>query len=111
LTYFAISHDSIVVFYNRENDKTSRVEIAKSKDLFKNAMKNFNLLSLLKNSTQSLDNLSSNLNLSKSTISRRVRVLKSAYLVETKYLDKKMLVYISETGLKLLGAKSMLMPS
>jgi CRISPR locus-related DNA-binding protein len=111
LTYFAISHDSVVVFYNRENDKTSRVEIAKSKDLFKNARKNFKLLSLLKNSTQSLDNLSSKLNLSKSTISRRVRVLKSAYLVETKYLDKKMLVYISETGLKLLGAKSMLMPS
>lgn len=111
LTYFAISHDSVVVFYNRENDKTSRIEIAKSKDLFKNARKNFKLLSLLKNSTQNLDSLSSKLNLSKSTISRRVRVLKSAYLVETKYLDKKMLVYISETGLKLLGTKSMLRPS
>ena len=40
LTYFAIIHEIVVVFYNKENDKTTRVEIAKSKELFKNARKN-----------------------------------------------------------------------
>ena len=35
LTYFAIIHEIVVVYYNKENDKTTRVEIAKSKELFK----------------------------------------------------------------------------
>jgi DNA-binding transcriptional ArsR family regulator len=106
LTYFAIIHEMAVVFFNKENNKTSRVEIAKSKDLFRNARKNLRLLRLLENTSLTLDDLTSKINLSKSTVSRRVSVLKSAYLVNTNMVNKKMLVSISETGHILLGTKN-----
>jgi DNA-binding transcriptional ArsR family regulator len=106
LTYFAIIHETAVVFFNKENNKTSRVEIAKSKDLFRNARKNLRLLRLLENTSLTLDDLTSKINLSKSTVSRRVSVLKSAYLVNTNMVNKKMLVSISETGHILLGTKN-----
>ncbi len=105
LTYFAILHEIVVVFYNKENDKTTKVEIAKSKELFKNARKNFVLLGQLEDSALTLEDLTYKVGLSKSSVSRRVRVLKSAYLVETTSINRKMLVSISETGLKLLHSK------
>ena len=108
LTYFAIIHDIVVVYYNKENDKTTRVEIAKSKELFKNARKNLILLKQLENSPLTLDDLASKVVLSKSSVSRRVRALKSAYLVEIATVNRKMIVSISETGLKLLRAKSII---
>ena len=102
MTYFAIIHEIVVVFYNKENDKTTRVEIGKSKNLFKNARKNLFLLRQLENSTLTLNDLASRVGLSKSSVSRRVRVLKTAYLVDTVFFERKMHISISETGLKLL---------
>ena len=74
----------------------------KSKELFNNDRKNLILLKQLENTALTLDDLTSKVSLSKSSVSRRVRVLKSAYLVETAIFDRKMLASISETGLKLL---------
>ena len=108
LTYFAIIHDIVVVYYNKENDKTTRVEIAKSKELFKNARRNLVLLKQLEKLPLTLDDLTSKVDLSKSSVSRRVRVLKSAYLVESAIVDRKMLVSISETGRKLLNSNSII---
>ena len=108
LTYFAIIHEIVVVFYNKENDKTTRVEIAKSKELFKNARRNLVLLKQLEKLPLTLDDLTSKVDLSKSSVSRRVRVLKSAYLVESAIVDRKMLVSISETGRKLLNSNSII---
>ncbi len=108
LTYFAIIHEIVVVFYNKENDKTTRVEIAKSKELFKNARRNLVLLKQLEKLPLTLDDLTSKVDLSKSSVSRRVRVLKSAYLVESAIVDRKMLISISETGRKLLNSNSII---
>ena len=105
LTYFAIIHEIVVVYYNKENDKTTRVEIAKSKELFKNARKNLILLKQLENSPLTLDGLASKVVLSKSSVSRRIRALKSAYLVEIATVNRKMIVSISETALKLLRSE------
>jgi DNA-directed RNA polymerase specialized sigma54-like protein len=105
LTYFAILHEIVVVFYNKEKDKPTKVEIAKSKELFKNARKNFVLLGQLEASALTLDDLTYKVGLSKSSVSRRVRVLKSAYPVETNSIERKMRVSISETGLKLLHSR------
>ena len=49
-----------------------------------------------------LDDLTSKVDLSKSSISRRVKLLKSVYLVEAAYIYRKMLISISGTCLKLL---------
>lgn len=107
LTYFAILHETAVVFFNKENNKTSKVEISKSKDLFRSARKNLQILRFLEKSPMTLDDLASKINLSKSTVSRRVSVLKSAYLINKNNVDRKMLVSISETGRILLGTKSL----
>jgi DNA-binding transcriptional ArsR family regulator len=106
LTYFAIIHETATVYFNKENNKTAKVEIAKSKDLFRNARKNLQLLRLLENTSLTLDDLALKINLSKSTVSRRVSVLRSAYLVNTNFVSKKMLVSISETGRILLETKT-----
>ena len=105
LTFFAITHDIIVVFYNQENDKTSKVEISKSKALFRNASKNMNLLRLIENAPLTIEDIAVNLMLSKSTISRRLKILKAANLVETKIVNKKMSIAISSTSRKLLEKK------
>ena len=53
-----------------------------------------------------LDDLTSKVDLSKSSVSRRIKVLKSTYLVESAIVDRKMLVSISETGRELLNSNS-----
>jgi CRISPR locus-related DNA-binding protein len=105
LTFFSISHNIPVVFYNRENDKTSMVDISKSKDLFRNARRNLNILKLIENNPLLLEEISKKLGLSKSTISRRISLLREAYLVETVVSNRKMIVKITDTSLKLLEKK------
>ena len=105
LTFFSITHNIPVVFYNRENDKTSIVDISKSKDLFRNARKNLNILKLIEKNPLFLEEISNKLGLSKSTISRRVSVLREAYLVQTTVINRKMIVKITDTSLKLLEKK------
>ena len=94
-----------MVFYNRENDKTSLVDISKSKDLFRNARKNLNILKSIEKNPLFLEEISNKLGLSKSTISRRVSVLREAYLVQTTVINRKMIVNITDTSLKLLEKK------
>ena len=110
LTFFSITHNIPVVFYNRENDKTSMVDISKSKDLFRNAKKNLNILKLIENNPLLLGEISDKLALSKSTISRRISLLKEAYLVETVIINRKMTVKITDTSLKLLEKKDFFKP-
>ena len=105
LTFFSITHNVPVVFYNRENDKTSLVDISKSKDLFRNARKNLNILKSIEKNPLFLEEISNKLGLSKSTISRRVSVLREAYLVQTTVINRKMIVKITDTSLKLLEKK------
>ena len=105
LTFFSITHNIPVVFYNRENDKTSIVDISKSKDLFRNARKNLNILKLIEKNPLFLEEISNKLGLSKSTISRRVSLLREAYLVQTTVINRKMIVKITDTSLKLLEKK------
>ena len=105
LTFFSITHNIPVVFYNRENDKTSMVDISKSKDLFRNARKNLNILKLIEKNPLFLEEISNKLGLSKSTISRRVSLLREAYLVQTTVINRKMIVKITDTSLKLLEKK------
>ena len=105
LTFFSIAHNVPVVFYNRENDKTSMVDISKSKDLFRNARRNLNILKLIKTNPLFLEEISNKLGLSKSTISRRVSLLREAYLVQTTVINRKMIVKITDTSLKLLEKK------
>ncbi len=105
LTFFSITHNIPVVFYNRENDKTSLVDISKSKDLFRNARKNLNILKLIEKNPLFLEEISNKLGLSKSTISRRVSLLREAYLVQTTVINRKMIVKITDTSLKLLEKK------
>ena len=105
LTFFSITHNVPVVFYNRENDKTSLVDISKSKDLFRNARKNLNILKSIEKNPLFLEEISNKLGLSKSTISRRVSVLREAYLVQTTVINRKMIVNITDTSLKLLEKK------
>ena len=102
LTFFSITHNIPVVFYNRENDKTSMVDISKSKDLFRNAKKNLNILKLIEKNPLSLGEISEKLGLSKPTISRRISLLREAYLVEPVVKNRKMTVKITETSRKLL---------
>lgn len=105
LTFFSITHNIPVVFYNRENDKTSMVDISKSKDLFRNARKNLNILKLIEKNPLFLEEISNKIGLSKSTISRRVSLLRQAYLVQTTVINRKMIVKITDTSLKLLEKK------
>jgi CRISPR locus-related DNA-binding protein len=102
LTFFSITHNIPVVFYNRESDKTSMVDISKSKDLFRNAKKNLNILKLIEENPLSLGEISEKLGLSKPTISRRISLLREAYLVEPVVKNRKMTVKITETSRKLL---------
>ncbi|MEM0134268.1 MAG: hypothetical protein QXU18_03455 [Thermoplasmatales archaeon] len=102
LTFFAIKHDITVVFYNKENDKTSKVEISKSQDLFKKVEDKIELLRLIMNENLSLIDLSRRLKISKSTASRRVKLLKALYLVKTQTINKTLIISISETGLRLI---------
>ena len=55
----------VVVFYNKEKDKPTRAEMAKSKELFKNAIKNLILLRRLENMAFMLDELTSKFGLYK----------------------------------------------
>lgn len=107
LTFFGINHGIIVVFYNKENDKTVKVDVTKSKDLFRNANKNLSLLKLIEKNPLTLKELSFKLNLSKSTVSRRIRILKSAYMVETSVYNKNMSIKITDTSRKLLEGSSL----
>ncbi|WP_393971568.1 DUF6293 family protein [Oxyplasma meridianum] len=105
LTFFAINHDVIVVFYNKENDKTTKVEISKAKDLFRNASKNYDLLKLIEKTPLTLSDIAEKLTLSKSTISRRVRILKANYLVEINKKDRRISIGMTNTSRKLLERK------
>jgi len=102
LTFFAINHNIMVVFYNKEIDRTSKVDISNSRNLFKRATRNNDLLKLIESGPQSLEELALKLSVSKSTASRRVKLLKAASLVETNIKNRKMSVSITNTSKKLL---------
>jgi DNA-binding transcriptional regulator GbsR (MarR family) len=57
------------------------MEIVKSKEPFKNTRKNLVLLRQLENRALTLDDLTSRIGLSKSSVSRRVKELKSTCFV------------------------------
>jgi len=100
MTFFAITHDIPVMFHNKENNETSKVDIHKSKYFFKNANKNLDLLILLAQSPRSLEEISLHLKISKSTASRKVKMLRGLYLVEISYASRRMKVFLSDTGRK-----------
>ncbi|MHB1440269.1 MAG: HFX_2341 family transcriptional regulator domain-containing protein [Cuniculiplasma sp.] len=100
MTFFSITHDIPVIFHNKEKNETSRVDIYRSKHFFKNANKNRDLLDILSRSQLTLEEISHKLNVSKSTASRRVKMLRQLSLVEVGSKSKKMLIRLSDTGLK-----------
>ncbi len=100
LTFFAIAHDIAVISHNKEENETSKVDIYKSKNFFKNASKNRNILDLLSKSPLTLEEISDKLKISKSTASRRIKVMKELSLVKISSNSRSMLVSLSETGSK-----------
>ncbi len=75
-----------------------RIELVESNELFKNTGINLILLERLENSALTLDDLASKVGLSKFSVSRSVKVLKSAHLIGIIHTNKKTTVSISGAG-------------
>lgn len=102
LTLFSIENNIPVVFYN-ENDRITRmVNLSGSKGMFKHAYDNKELLKLLWSGSMTIDELSGRIGVSKSTISRRLRLLKTISIVNSENVKKKMHVSLTETGRKII---------
>lgn len=101
LTLFSIENKIPVVFYNEDNSVTRMVNLGGSKGMFKNVYDNKELLKLLWKGSKTIDELSVRIGVSNSTISRRLRLLKSISIINSENVKKKMHVSLTETGRKI----------
>lgn len=103
LTMFSIENDVPVIFYNRENSITRMVNLSGSRGMFKYVEDNRELLKLLWKSSMTMDELSGSIGVSKSTISRRLRLLKAISIICSESVKRKMHVSLTETGRKIIA--------
>lgn len=103
LTFFAINNNVPVIFYNSENQTSTKVDVHDSKKIFIYIKRGIKILETLRNGEKSLQELAQELKVSKSTISRKVSDLKTISIVNTRIESRKVIVSLAQTGLQLLG--------
>jgi len=103
LTFFAINNKVPVIFYNSENQTSTKVDVHDSKKIFIYIEHGIKILETLRNGEKSLQELAQELMVSKSTISRKVTNLRIISIVNTRKENRKVIVSLAPTGLQLLG--------
>lgn len=102
LTMFAIENNVPVVFYNQDSSITRMVNLSGSRDMFRHVENNQEILKLLWKSSMNMDELSGRIGVSKSTMSRRLRLLKTISIINSESVRKRMHVSLTETGRKII---------
>lgn len=98
LTYFSINNKVKVVSYDRENNMTQSIEVYDSKKIFAYMKNGIRILKALQNKQKSLEELSVELGISKSTVSRKISALKSVSLVGTIWNKRELVAFLLPAG-------------
>ncbi len=97
-TIFGIANGISVVSYNSDQDTTSLIDVMRFKYFIDYIDKNRKILEVLKNGPKTLGEIAVLLQLSKSTISRKVKLFNEMSIVKTKKLSQEMVVSLTTGG-------------
>lgn len=106
LTIFAINNNIPVLSYSQDKELTSIIDVSASKKMFIYMEKSIKILESLIAGPKTLQELALILNVSKSTISRKVFNLKKTSFVKTENNKRSMVVSLTEAALCLFTIKN-----
>ena len=99
-TIFGIANGISVVSYNSDQDNTSLIDVVRFKYFIDYIDKNRKILEVLKNGQKTLGEIAIQTELSKSTISRKIRLFSEMSVVKTKKISQEIVVSLTAGGLE-----------